>query len=204
MRRYAEAIDTYAAGMEKGESSELVLGLYKARRAVGDDDEALLLLEEWTAANPDDLESQRTLALGYVASGRLDAARARHEDLLEAKPDDPVLLANLARIYQLQKETLARETAEKAVAAAPDWAVSLDTLGWILVTEGEAERGLAYLREAISRNSSALIRYHLASALSELGRLEEARNELRVILDQETQLEWIQDVRDLYEKLSSS
>ena len=202
-KRYAEAADAYLKGMVKEETFDLVSGLYNARRAMGDDAVALKLLEDWAQAHPDDLEARRTLALGYIESGRLDTARTRHEALLKDRPDDPVLLSNLARIYQLQKDPRARAYANKAVDAAPQWAVSLDTLGWILVTEGDSSIGLAYLRDALSRDSSPLIRFHVASALSELGRAEEARNELKVILEQEPKPVWIEDARELYNKLAS-
>jgi Flp pilus assembly protein TadD len=111
-------------------------------------------------------------------------------------------LSNTARPYQLRKDGRAPDYALRAVEVAPKWAVPLDTLGWILVTEGEPAEGLKLLREARARApQNLLIRYHLAVALSELGRSAEARQELGAILDARPDLEWIDEARALYEAL---
>jgi Flp pilus assembly protein TadD len=52
-----------------------------------------------------------------------------------------------------------------------------------LVQLGDLDRGLAHLREAVSRNSgSATTRYHLAVALLEYGNINAARRELEQAL----------------------
>ena len=50
------------------------------------------------------------------------------------------------------------------------------------MTEKETAKGLALLREALARQNNPLIRFHLAQALQELGRTDEARAELDVII----------------------
>ena len=66
------------------------------------------------------------------------------------------------------------------MAAAPKNPGIADTLGWILVQNGETERGLALLRQANLTTPSAGMRYHLAAALSKSGKREEA---LRVVTE---------------------
>jgi hypothetical protein len=58
--------------------------------------------------------------------------------------------------------------AERAFAVAPVAAQTSDTLGWILLAQGETERAMTYLTAANSvapRNPN--IQYHLAVASSE-------------------------------------
>ena len=124
-----------------------------------------------------------------------------HEQLLVEAPNDATLLANLARILQLQKRAGARSYAERAVHVQPRWPVALDTLGWILAREGDLSDGLKYLRDAISRDANPLTRFHLASVLSELGRKDEAKLELRQLLQADTRLAWRTDAQKLYDSL---
>jgi len=200
--RLDDAIAEYEAGHELDPSTTSMLGLFEALDAAGRRGEAVLRLETWSAANPDDIEAQRKLALWYLPTRQLDKAKALHERLLRGAPNDPVLLSNLARLYQLEGDPRALNFAERAVAAKPDWPVALDTLGWILVTEGDVARGLEYLREAISRENNPLTRYHLAQALNEQGRVNEAKVELRRLLNSGWEIEWMDDVQKYYDGLA--
>jgi Flp pilus assembly protein TadD len=77
----------------------------------------------------------------------------------------------------------ARGLAERALKLVPNNPVYGDTLGWILVSKGEVESGLRYLREARLRSPDNVeIRFHLAFALAKIGRKEEAREELSAVL----------------------
>ena len=82
------------------------------------------------------------------------------------------MLANLARIYQLQKLPQAHTLAEKALALSPEWGGRAGHLG-------------------------------LAVALKTLGRTSEARKELHVIINSNQDLDWMDDVRELLDELSS-
>ena len=201
--RVAETIAEYEAAQKVDPTSEGMLGLFDALDSAGRRDEAIARLEKWSAAHPGDIEVQRKLALWYLPTNQLDKAKALHERLLKNNPDDPVLLSNLARLYQLQKDKRARGLAERAVAAMPTWPVALDTLGWILITEGETERGLRFLREAISRDNNPLTRYHLAQALQELGRTDEAKIELQTIINAGKPADLVKDVQRYYDALAN-
>jgi Flp pilus assembly protein TadD len=90
----------------------------------------------------------------------------------------------LAWLYQ-QKGDLAkaRRLAEQAVAAAPRAPLVEDTLGWILVAQGEADKALTYLSAAnLSAPKNPDIQYHLAVALSRLGRTADAQTTLEMLL----------------------
>ena len=179
-----------------------MLSLFDAMDAAGQRDAAISKLEQWSAEHPNDIEAKRKLALWYLPTRQLDKAKVLHEELLVSSPNDPVLLSNLARLYQLDGNPQARDLAERAVAAKSDWAVALGTLGWILVTEGEIDQGLEYLRDAIARENNPLLRYHLAQALNEQGRVGEAKIELRRVLNNASPLEWMDEAQKLYDSLA--
>jgi putative PEP-CTERM system TPR-repeat lipoprotein len=202
--KYSEAIEILhpVAGQET-DNSEATVKLFEILIKAGRPEEGIALLETRTQRYPRDRGSRRALAMGYVAVQRFDEAKLLHEQLLQDSTKDAALVANLARIYQLLKHPDAKMMAERAVNLKPEWSVTLDTLGWILVTEGNPAEGLKYLRKALARDANSLTRYHLAVALNKLGRDAEARNELDRILKSEPKLKWIDDVQNLYQELAS-
>ena len=182
--RLGEAAAVYRAGFDQEPGTDLLLRLYVARRDSGEAERALGLLEEWLETHPDDLAARRVLAADFITAGRYEAAIAHHEGLLDALPDDPFLLNNLAWLYHEVGDARALSHAERAYELAPEQPATLDTLGWILVLEGEGGRGLKLLRAAQARASrDPGIRYHLAVALNSVGRVAEARRELEVVID---------------------
>lgn len=203
-RKPEEAVDYYERSLEARQTTGGMLGLFDALSAAGKSEAALKHLEEWVDANPQDLEVRRKLALWYVPNGRIDDARPLLEALAADDPRDPVVLSTLARIYQLRKDDRARAFALRAVEARPDWAPGLETLGWILCTEGDIAKGLEYLRESIAREENPLTRYHIAQALKEAGRLSEARAELETLLANHQNLAWKPDVEKLLASLEPS
>ena len=195
------AIRAYGAAQAAAPSSVAAIGLADAMLAAGDATGAVKMLERWTTTHDDDQDALHTLALLYLRMQRLAEAQTLHERLIANAPEDASLLAGLARLYQLANDPRARTVAERAVAAAPDSPLALDTLGWILVTQGQVKEGLELLRNALTRDSNPLIRYHLAQALSELGRDDEARSELRKILKLGQPPTLMSDVQHYYDTL---
>lgn len=200
---FGAAQAAFEAAQKRLPSTAGLLGLVDALQAQNDLARATRELESWTKLHPDDQVALKRLALVYLPMRRLDEAQALHEKLLQVTADDPVLLGNLARLYQIKGDKRARAYAERALAAAPDSASTLDTLGWILVTEKDTARGLSLLRDAISRQNNPLIRYHLAQALQELGRTAEAKAELEVIIQGGRPSELVDDVKRYRDGLSA-
>lgn len=181
--RPGEALDALERAFEQRADSALAVRLFETRRATGDLDRALAGLEAWVAEHADDTLARRTLARGYLLSGRFDEAREAHEQLLAVAPRDVELLRGLSQIYVRAADPRALGLAEEAHALAPDDPLNLDALGWALVASGDPDRALPYLREAQSRAAAdPLIGYHIAVALAQLGREEEARRELHSVL----------------------
>lgn len=199
------AAEAYRAALASAADSVAITGLADALLAQGDAAGAALELEKWLAQHDEDedeeLQARQALALLYLRLQRLPEARRLHEELALARPDDAQVHANLARLYQLDGDQRARATARQALKFEPESALALDTLGWIMVTEGDAQGGLELLRNALSREANPLTRYHLAQALAELGRGAEARIELRKLLKAGQPLELVSDVQRYYDAL---
>jgi tetratricopeptide (TPR) repeat protein len=93
-------------------------------------------------------------------------------------------LNNLAWLYQ-QRGNLAkaRGFAERAVALAPSYRIAEDTLGWILLAQGDIDQALTHLKaasDALPQNAE--IQFHFAVALSRAGKKTDARRVLETIL----------------------
>jgi predicted Zn-dependent protease len=103
--------------------------------------------------------------------------------MLQKAPNNPVLLNNLAWAYQQVKDPRALKTAERALAGAEGSPAILDTLGNILVEQGDYKRGVGYLQTAVAKSpADANIRFHLAQALARSGDKAGARKELAQVM----------------------
>ncbi len=202
-RRLDEAVAAYERSLQLGPTSDAAVGLFEVLVSAGRQADAFALLERWVEEHPGDLTVKRALGLGYIAANRMEPAQAVHEALEKALPDDPLVLNNLARIYQITGDPRARAYAERAVGIAPEWAIALDTLGWIHVTEGRPAEGLPLLRNAQARAArNPVIRFHLATALGKLGRNREAVAQLDHVLTTAGTPDWIDEVKALRETLA--
>ncbi len=94
-------------------------------------------------------------------------------------------LNNLALAYREENDPRAVETAEKAFQLNAESPPVLDTLGWLLVEQGNTTRGLPMLQKAsTSAPNTTEIRYHLALGLVKAGDKVKARTELQTLLRQ--------------------
>lgn len=178
-KRYEEAEAAYAAGQAKQRSPEFALRLYRVRVKRGRAETALTILRTWNALHPGNPTVERVIATAYISKGNLKKAIRLHEILLDRRPKDIALLNNLAQLYQRRGDPRAITLAERAHALSPKSPMLMASYGWILVQQGQPERGMRMLRNAeILAAESDSIRYYMAAALSRLGRNDEARRAL--------------------------
>jgi putative PEP-CTERM system TPR-repeat lipoprotein len=203
LKRPGEAAQAYRAGQAKEDSVALAVRVYQAAKEADGPDKALSGLEQWTKANPKAKAVQHMLAIGYLDAGHYDQAVTAHEAVLKAEPESPDLLNNLAWLYQRKGDARALEYAEKAYRLAPANPAILDTLGWIHMQKGDAANALTYLREAQTRAAnSPSIRYHLSAALHQLGRNDEAQQQLAEALKSSVAFDGRDQAQALMEQLS--
>jgi putative PEP-CTERM system TPR-repeat lipoprotein len=181
--RIQDAIKAYQTALDKGAGGP---GLIKWFRAQVLDNRPLAeeRLNAWLRRHPQD-HAVRAYAAEYaMRNGRNKEAIAHYEAINRAVPNKILLLNNLASLYLLEKDPRARPTAELAAKLAPDNPNVLDTLGWILVQQGQVQRGLEWLGKAKAKAPrSDAIRYHHAAALARAGNRAEARKALQQLLN---------------------
>jgi len=196
--QYPAAIAAYRQALAREESTDNALNVARAHLAAGEPAKAAAFLESWLKARPKDLVALKALAEMQFRSGQLNAARQSYGRALQAEPDDATTLNNFANLLLLLKDPAAQGQAEKALKLDPGNPAFADTLGWILVQQGQVEAGLRHLREARLRNpDNGEIRYHLAYALSQTGRRDEARDELKAALSGTGKVELSEAVKRL-------
>jgi putative PEP-CTERM system TPR-repeat lipoprotein len=175
-----DGVDSYQKEFQAAPSSMLVTRLAGALMRSGRLDAATKTLIEWVNQHPEDFAVLQQVSEVLLATNQYPQAANFLEQLLKKKPYDAVALNNLAWIYQQTGDDRALTTARRAYVLAPN-AQTADTLGWILVTTGNAANGLALLRQATTEASSdPRVVYHYAVALKDTGDKSEAIKQLNV------------------------
>jgi len=198
----AVALTAYNDALKKSDTPDMALRLYQAHVTTGDLSKGLAFLQKWQGSRADDAVVLRTIGDGELQLGNLAAARAAYEKILKKQPDDALVLNNLAQVAFAQNDKAATSYAERAYSQRSSDPAVIDTLGWLLLQQGQIERGLALLRDARLRNpNDPEIRYHLAAALSKSGRKVEAREELGAALKPGISFQGIGEARKLQSEL---
>jgi putative PEP-CTERM system TPR-repeat lipoprotein len=181
--RPADAVTAYTDAYNTTPSSLLVTRLAGALLRSGKGPDANKLLQGWLDKHPDDLVATEQGAEIDIAASQFDEAAKYLQTLLKQKPHDAVALNNLAWVYQQQgDETKAQALARQAYVLSPS-SQTADTLGWILTTGGNAESGVALLRQASDEGASdPRILYHYAVALKDTGNKDEAKKQLETVV----------------------
>ena len=107
------------------------------------------LLVRWQKVLPDNMQLNLILADIYITESAYAKAVPLYETILSQNPNDYVVLNNLAWSYFSLGDDRALETAERAYASNSNDGPVCDTLGWILVKSGQADKGLQYIQEAL-------------------------------------------------------
>lgn len=178
--QFSSAIAGYTKLLTREENTGNALALATAHMAAGDAGKASAFLEAWVKRHTDDRLAQKALAESQFRAGQLAAAKESYRRVIASTPKDAISINNYANLLLQMNDPLAQEVAEQALKLSPNNSAYADTLGWILVSKGQSEAGLRYLREARLRSpENGEFRFHLAYALAKIGRNEEARDEMR-------------------------
>jgi putative PEP-CTERM system TPR-repeat lipoprotein len=192
---YDKALAVNKSGAILIRTSELLKGMGKAK-------EAQARVAAFAKANPDDAGVQMYLAESHLAAGEFKPAAGILEGLVKRYPNNGAALNNLAWAYSEQKDPRALATAEQAYKAAGTNPAVMDTLGWMLVEQGNSARGLPLLQKAVAgAPNSPEIRYHLAVGLHKSGDKNGARKELETLLAQNRPFPQLEEARSLLKLL---
>jgi putative PEP-CTERM system TPR-repeat lipoprotein len=144
----AQALNAYEKAFSLNQNSQLMIKQHAALNQTGKESQASARLTKWLEEHPSDSATRLYLAGVYLAKKQYDAAIQQYHIILRDHPNHAATLNNLAWAYQQKKDPLALEYAEKAYQQAPDSPAILDTLGWILVEQGDTARALPTLTKS--------------------------------------------------------
>ncbi|MDP1652059.1 MAG: PEP-CTERM system TPR-repeat protein PrsT [Rhodocyclaceae bacterium] len=178
-KAWNQAAAAYRAGLKVAPTTELAQRLHTVLMLDGKAGDAAGFADSWLKAHPKD--NAFRLFLADSANQRKDygAAVAQYRTLLAVEPNNPALLNNLAWSLGQMKDPKAIVHAEQANKLAPNQPAIMDTLGMLLVEQGNTERGLELLAKAVQLvPEAASIRLNHAKALLKAGNKTAAKQEL--------------------------
>jgi putative PEP-CTERM system TPR-repeat lipoprotein len=184
------------------QKAKLLMKLRASLIQAGKSKEADIRMNQWFKDHPADVEAHVYLAESYLAQKQFSSAVEQYKFILQQEPNNVGALNNLAWVYQQENDPHALETAEKAYQLAANNAPVLDTLGWLLVEQGNTARGLPLLQKASASAPAAQdIRYHLALGLLKSGDKSKARVELEQLLASGKPFAQSEEVKALLKKM---
>ena len=177
------AVRAYEQAFDIAKSPQVLVKLADMMRRAGKAGAADIRLADWQKQHPGEPLVMRYVGESYLAKKQYKMAIDQFEAILKNRPDDAVVLNNLALAYQEQKDPRALATAERALKLAPDAPAIMDTLGWMLAQQGDTARALPLLQRAVALQPEATeLRFHLAVALNKSGDKKTSRQELDRLL----------------------
>ena len=198
---YAKAVAAYRKAFELEPGTPVAIRAYQAAVQAGES-MPQRGLESWLEKNPQDYAAGLTLAEYYQRVGDDAYAIRVYEQVLASRPDDAATLNNMAWALHQTGDPKAEQYARRAYAQRQDVASISDTLGWILVSNGQLEEGVKLLKAAANgAPNNREIQYHLAVGLANSGKAAESRTILERILAEPENKNWEGDARRLLETL---
>lgn len=198
----APAAAAFDKAFSRAKVGELALKSAMALNAAGKGKEAYARAEQWVKENPKDARMTAYLAEFKLANKDFKGAVPLLETVTKTMPENAVAFNNLAWAYQQLKDPRALPTAEQAYKLAGNSPSIMDTLGWMLVEQGNTARGVPLLKKASAAAPDALeIRYHLAVGLHKAGDKQGARQELDKLLAQKRPFPQLAEAQALLKSL---
>lgn len=178
-QQWSKAVQVLQPLYQQSKAQSHFLMLLDALRA--DPTAQLALVKDWLSANPTDLSATLLLAEQLQQAGQAKLAQTVYQQspLLTSAP---VLQNNLAVLLFEQDPASALQYASQAYEAMPAQPDIIDTYGYALVLNQQAEKGLGVLRDAeIRRPDDVLVQLHIAAALRQLKRDAEVSQILQTL-----------------------
>jgi tetratricopeptide (TPR) repeat protein len=141
-------------------------------------DNAIPVLEQMVAENPQSKEATYYLGAAYERTGRPDRAASIFNRLLTVDPQFAPALNYLGYMWAERGENLdqALSLVNRALAVEPDNGAYIDSLGWTHFQRGDLDRARFHLeRAARLLPDDPTVMEHLGDVYSRLGDAEQAR-----------------------------
>lgn len=202
-QRYAQALTAFRSARQHApsDSRALMADFARAQWRSGDADGAVATLETWVKAHPEDEDARMALAGQAMRLGRREQAKAGFEQILRQSPEHVLALNDMAWLLVEEAPAQALAYARRAHALAPRLPFVADTLGWVLLERGEPGEAEPLFRDALTAiPNHPTYRVHLALALAENGKREEARRVLGPLVEDPRRLAQYPRVREALEQ----
>jgi tetratricopeptide (TPR) repeat protein len=160
-----------------------VIAIHRSLSAQGRKQEATERVLQWLQQHPRDATARLYLASALMSAQDYAGAALQYEKIIEADAGNVVALNDLAWTLQQVKDKRALEYAERAHKLAGSNPAVQDTLGWVLLEQGQAARAVPILKQASDAAPQVSeIRYHYATALMKTGDKPGARRQFELLL----------------------
>lgn len=185
-KKFAEALPPMREAILRQPSPGLASRQYALLGAAGRTSDANAFADRWIKEYPKDAGFLALVGQQRLAAKDNAGATAAYRAALEIEPDNVVVLNNLAWLLNEQGRPEARDLAERAYRLAPLNASVVDTLGTVVLKQGDTARGVALLRQATNlAPQDPRMRLNLARALAKSGDKAGARRELEYVVNRD-------------------
>lgn len=182
-KKYADAVAPMHEALTRQPTPMLAARQYGLLVAAGRIADANAFADRWTREHAKDAAFLNLVGQQRQLANDKAGAAAAYRAALEVEPENVVVLNNLAWLLSEAGKPEARELAEHAYRLAPLNPSIVDTLGTVLVRQGDTARGLALLRMATNlAPQDPRLRLNLARGLVKSGDKAGARREVEQVM----------------------
>jgi len=178
-KQWNEAAAAYRKGLRETEASHLAMRMHEVLLLSGNPAGAEQFASTWLKEHAKDNAFRLHLAQTAMMRKDYSAAAQHYRKVLDHQPNNAQVLNNLAWASAHLKDPRAIGYAEQAYKLAPNHPAIMDTLGTMLVEQGDITRGVELLRKAAAlAPQMPEIRLSLAKGHIKAGQKDAARKEL--------------------------
>lgn len=178
-----DALRAYERGLKISKVSALMIKIHQLLLQAGKVNDANERVLQWLHENPTDVGTRLYFAGTKLAFKEYKLAIEQYEQVLLQDSKNVTALNDMAWLYQQQKDVRALAFAERAYALAANNPAILDTLGWILLDQGQTARAVTLLQKASTLAPAvAEFRYHFGMSLVKSGDRRGARSQFEQLL----------------------
>ncbi len=148
-KKFTDAISAYSAGLAQRDPGRLPVKLHSTLLTAKRDQEALKFAAVWQKSHPADSEFLIYLGGISLTAGAYAEAERYYSAALQLKPQNFMLMNNVAWLMSKQNKVGAARLAAEAVALSPNNSVLLDTYALALAAEGNFPKAIEVAKSSI-------------------------------------------------------
>ena len=195
-----DALTTYQQAFAAVPQTQNLILLVRQHIFMKNREQALMLLEEWMESHPNDLRAALFLGNEYMVQSKpAELIVSHYRKILDIDPENTVALNNLAWTLRDQAPEKALEYAARAALIKPNSASILDTLAVLRLKNGLPDEAKEAIRKArLLAPHDPGIRYHAAMVDHAIGDTLAAAEQLRKLLEEESDFADRKQAEELY------